>query len=54
MLPKEEDEAKTEWMEGLKFQDVYSDRKVPFARLFRASLTEGGSHPHGNCANSHF
>ena len=28
--------------------NVYSDQDVPLARPFRASLTEGESHPHGN------
>ena len=27
---------------------VYSGRTTPLARSFRASLTEGESHPHGN------
>lgn len=34
--------------EGEYVAIVYSDRQAPLARSFRASLTEGGSHPHGN------
>ena len=34
--------------DGYCYVDVYSDRRVPLAWCFRASLTEGENHLHGD------
>lgn len=35
-------------MKSIKTRIVFSGCVEPFARTFRASLTEGESHPHGD------